>query len=235
MPPKNKKQKKRFLITIPIAITAFLVLLAAFLRATGPLTWLTGKQLLSKKIVNTINQSTGQWQSPAKEAFFNNQPLSVPTGSPTLAERNQKVLADTEEEKWIEIDLSEQKLRAWEGNRLIYEFVVSTGTKWTPTPIGEYRIWIKLRYHDMQGGSKAFGNYYYLPNVPFVMYFYKGYGIHGTYWHNNFGNPMSHGCVNLTTPDAEKLFWWAMPPYQTGSWATRAGGQNPGTRVAVHE
>jgi lipoprotein-anchoring transpeptidase ErfK/SrfK len=50
---------------------------------------------------------------------------------------------------------------------------------------------------------------YNLPNVPYTMYFYRGYAIHGTYWHNNFGSPMSHGCVNLATPDAQWLYNWA--------------------------
>ena len=50
---------------------------------------------------------------------------------------------------------------------------------------------------------------YYLPNVPYVQYFYRDYAIHGTYWHNNFGTPMSHGCVNLTIPDSQWIFNWA--------------------------
>jgi lipoprotein-anchoring transpeptidase ErfK/SrfK len=50
---------------------------------------------------------------------------------------------------------------------------------------------------------------YYLEGVPYVMYFYRDYAIHGTYWHNNFGTPMSHGCVNVNTPDAGWLFNWA--------------------------
>ena len=68
----------------------------------------------------------------------------------------------------------------------------------------------------MVGGSRALGTYYDLPNVPHIMYFYnentpkwKGYGIHGAYWHNNFGHPKSHGCVNLQLGDAELLFNWA--------------------------
>jgi len=50
---------------------------------------------------------------------------------------------------------------------------------------------------------------YNLPNVPWVMYFYDGYAIHGTYWHHNFGHPMSHGCINMTIPDAHWLYNWA--------------------------
>ena len=60
----------------------------------------------------------------------------------------------------------------------------------------------------MKGGSIALGTYYDLPNVPYVVYFYKGYGIHGTYWHSNFGHPMSHGCVNVSIPDMALLYNW---------------------------
>lgn len=103
-------------------------------------------------------------------------------------------------ERWIDVNLSQQRVYAYEGDTLINSFVVSTGTWQTPTVTGKYKIWIKLRSTDMSGPG------YYLPDVPFTMYFYKGYGLHGTYWHNNFGTPMSHGCVNLSTPDAEWLY-----------------------------
>ncbi|MGH2524849.1 MAG: L,D-transpeptidase, partial [Anaerolineales bacterium] len=66
-----------------------------------------------------------------------------------------------------------------------------------------YRIYVKYVAADMAGPG------YYLPSVPYVMYFYLGYGLHGTYWHNNFGRPMSHGCVNLQTDQAGWLFNWA--------------------------
>ncbi len=103
-------------------------------------------------------------------------------------------------ERWIDVDLSEQRLYAYEGDRLIRSFVVSTGTWKTPTVTGRYKIWIKLRSAPMSGPG------YYLPDVPYIMYFYKSYGIHGTYWHNNFGTPMSHGCINMSIPDAEWLY-----------------------------
>ena len=89
------------------------------------------------------------------------------------------------------------------GNAVVNSFLVSTGTWQYPTVTGQYHIYIKLRYTDMSGPG------YYLPNVPFTMYFYKGYGLHGTYWHHNFGTPMSHGCVNLSIPDSEWLYNWA--------------------------
>ena len=68
----------------------------------------------------------------------------------------------------------------------------------------------------MSGGSKELGTYYYLPNVPYIMFFYNdkvskstGYSLHGTYWHNNFGVPMSHGCINMRTGDVAQIYNWA--------------------------
>ena len=105
--------------------------------------------------------------------------------------------------RWIDVDLSQQRLYAYEGNTIVASFLVSTGVPQFPTVTGQYRIYIKLVSTLMAGDG------YYLPDVPYTMYFYKGYGIHGTYWHNNFGHPMSHGCVNMYTPDAEWMFYWA--------------------------
>ncbi len=106
-------------------------------------------------------------------------------------------------ERWIDIDLSAQRLYAYEGDTVVASFVVSTGTAQYPTVTGRFRIYVKYVSANMSGPG------YYLPNVPYTMYFYQGYGIHGTYWHNNFGTPMSHGCVNMRTGDAAWLFDWA--------------------------
>jgi len=106
-------------------------------------------------------------------------------------------------EHWFDVDLSDQRMYAYEGDTLVRTFIVSTGTWQTPTVTGRFKVWIKLRSAPMSGPG------YYLPDVPYIMYFYKDYGIHGTYWHNNFGVPMSHGCVNLSTPDAEWAYNFA--------------------------
>ena len=90
-----------------------------------------------------------------------------------------------------------------QGDQVVNKFRVSTGRWPTVTVTGVYRVYVKYRYASMSGAD------YYLPNVPYVMYFYKGYGLHGTYWHNNFGTPMSHGCVNLKTVDAGWLYNWS--------------------------
>jgi lipoprotein-anchoring transpeptidase ErfK/SrfK len=105
--------------------------------------------------------------------------------------------------RWIDVDLSQQRLTAYEGQKVVRTVLVSTGLSQTPTPVGRFRIYVKYRYDDMSGPD------YYLADVPYVMYFYRGYGLHGTYWHDNFGQPMSHGCVNLPTSEAAWLFEWA--------------------------
>jgi lipoprotein-anchoring transpeptidase ErfK/SrfK len=101
------------------------------------------------------------------------------------------------------VDLTNQAVYAYEGNTVVNSFIVSTGTWLHPTVTGQYKVYVKLRSGDMHGPD------YFLPNVPYIMYFYKDYGLHGTYWHHNFGTPMSHGCVNLRTDDAAWLFNWA--------------------------
>jgi LysM repeat protein len=111
--------------------------------------------------------------------------------------------------KWIDVNLSTQTLRAYEGNQVVYTARVSTGIARYPTPAGTFHIQRKYRYDDMTGGSYARGDYYYLPDVPYCMYYYAGYSLHGTYWHSNFGTPMSHGCTNLSIADAGWLFNWA--------------------------
>ena len=105
--------------------------------------------------------------------------------------------------KWIDIDLSSQRLRAYAGNTVLRTMVVSTGIARYPTPPGRFRIYSKYRSITMSGPG------YNLPGVPHSMFFYRGYAIHGTYWHNNFGTPMSHGCINLTRADASWLYGWA--------------------------
>ena len=105
--------------------------------------------------------------------------------------------------RWVDVDLTNQAVYAYEADRVVNSFVVSTGTWQHPTVTGQFHIYVKYRYADMKGPG------YYLPDVPYVMYFYEGYGLHGTYWHNNFGTPMSHGCINFSIPDAGWLFNWA--------------------------
>lgn len=143
-------------------------------------------------------------------------PTETPTPEPTSTEEARE--PDTNEEyvyesgdlpsvgkheRWIDVDLSSQTLAAYEGKDEVNSFLVSTGVSSHPTVTGQFHIYVKYRYTDMSGPG------YYLPDVPYTMYFHDGYGLHGTYWHHNFGTPMSHGCVNLATEDAAWLYDWA--------------------------
>ena len=105
----------------------------------------------------------------------------------------------------IEVNLSAQTLTAYQGDVAIMQTTVSTGKWSTPTVQGTFHIGTKYASQDMYGDD------YYLPGVPWVMYFYEGFAIHGAYWHANFGTPTSHGCVNMRPDEAEILFDWAAP------------------------
>ncbi len=112
-------------------------------------------------------------------------------------------------QQWIQVNLSEQRLTAWEGSTPVYSVTVSTGRASDATPAGVYAIQTKYRTTRMQGEHE--GQAYDIPDVPYAMYFSGNYAIHGAYWHRNFGTPVSSGCVNMPVEGAEWLFGWASP------------------------
>jgi lipoprotein-anchoring transpeptidase ErfK/SrfK len=141
--------------------------------------------------------------SPTDSASPTPSETAAPAPTNTAAPAVSSVSSAGSGVRWIDVNLSKQMLYAYEGNTVVKSFLVSTGVRQFPTVTGQYHIYVKYLYTLMHGDG------YYLPNVPYTMYFYKGYGIHGTYWHHNFGHPMSHGCVNMYTPDAEWMYYWA--------------------------
>jgi len=225
-----------FLILILIGFFAFQM--QPFKRDLAYKLGISGDQTSSCCNENQVSK-TGIFDESTDLAIFNGE--IIPYSKTSLAYGNSlvnssDVLGTTNasgEEKWIEVSLDEQKVRAWEGNTVVMEFPISSG-KWAPTPKGDFRIWYKTRYQKMEGGNKDWGTYYYLPNVPNNMFFYKGYALHGAYWHNNFGNPMSHGCVNEPLANATEIFNWAGPIVPEGKNVVKASPENPGTRVYVH-
>lgn len=221
------KREKIFLIILPIFVFVALGVLRSSIKSLD-------LNETAEGCGCDFKTATGVFDPSGKTAFFMDrqvQPLLA-----ALSDYKQTlVLGETSpNEKWIEIDLSEQKLVAWERGSKFLESLVSSG-KWGRTPTGEFNIWAKFKYTKMSGGSKELHTYYYLPNVPYTMYFFKGFGLHGTYWHNNFGQTMSHGCVNLPTLVAEKLFYWATPSLLEGKNSVLASRDNVGTRVVIHE
>lgn len=105
--------------------------------------------------------------------------------------------------RWLQIDIGNQQLTAWDGDRAVRTISVSTGKSGTPTRPGVWTIYTKIRSARMRGPG------YDVPDVPYTMYYDGGFGIHGAYWHNNFGQPMSHGCTNLSVDQARWFFSWA--------------------------
>lgn len=115
--------------------------------------------------------------------------------------------------RWIEVDISDQTLIAWQGDTAVLRTSISSGRAQYPTVRGTYEIRTKLPIERMIGPG------YDTPDVPWTMYFFRGYAIHGAYWHNNFGTPVSHGCVNMRVNEAKALYDWA----------------SVGTEVVVHD
>lgn len=184
---------------------------------------------LSVKIENNV---------PAEYMGKKIQPPVINLANDILQKPTQVLGSETSGEKKIFVDLSQQKLFAYQGNTLLYTFDVSTGL-WYPTPTGNFNIWVKLRSTRMTGGDPSIGTYYDLPNVEYTMFFYndsvpkdRGFSLHAAYWHNNFGHPMSHGCINMRRSDAKKLYEWADP--QVTGYTTYATKDNPGTQVTIY-
>lgn len=179
------------------------------------------------------------FDSTEKVALFNNKKISIPLSLANIP-KQVKVLGDSNVNKKIYVDLSNQMLYAYEGENLVYSFLISSG-KWGKTPTGVFNIWSKFRFTKMSGGSTALNTYYYLPNVPYVMFFSnekiaasKGFSIHGTYWHDNFGHPMSHGCVNMKTSEAGVIYNWSDPGIPEGKNTVRSTTETPGTQIIIY-
>jgi LysM repeat protein len=140
---------------------------------------------------------------PNGNLVFVGQRLRIPA-SRAVREMDMAIAgAPSDGPRRIEIDLSDQTLTAFQGDVPIMQTTVSTGKWSTPTVKGTFEIGTKYASQDM------FGEDYYLPGVPWVMYFFEGFAIHGAYWHANFGTPTSHGCINMRPDEAEVLFGWA--------------------------
>lgn len=105
--------------------------------------------------------------------------------------------------KWIDVNLSAQRLTAYEGDEAVFSTVISSGKPGYDTVVGNYAVYVKYSDTSMRGAD------YYIPHVPWTMYFYSGYGIHGAPWNNDLGTPHSHGCVNLSVAAARWMFDWA--------------------------
>jgi len=117
--------------------------------------------------------------------------------------------------RWIDINLAEQTLSAYENNQLLYSTLISSGVDPYWTRPGLFQIYKKKDTENMSGAFEADkSDFYSLQDVPWTMYFDKARAIHGAYWHTFFGYPMSHGCVNMSIGDSAWLYQWA----KEGDW-----------------
>lgn len=120
------------------------------------------------------------------------------------------VVGPLDTEKAIHVNISEQRLYAFEHGRLANTFLISSGTYKYPTPIVESKVLAKIPIMDYRWSyGPNHPENYNLPNVRWNLRFWPHYYLHSAYWHNNFGNRMSHGCVNISISNAEWLFNWA--------------------------
>lgn len=145
-----------------------------------------------------------------------------------------------EGERWIDVDLSHQVLVAYEGKQARYVTLISTGRSKAPspdldyrTPRGLYRIRSKDLTSTMDDDTPG-ASPYSLEDVPYVMYFKGAYAFHSAFWHDRFGRPRSHGCINLAPQDAKWLYTWAGPDLPEIWHGGSATEENPGTWVYIH-
>jgi hypothetical protein len=140
--------------------------------------------------------------------------------------------------RWIDVELATETLVAYEGPTPLYATLVSTGRgpagSGSETPTGVHRIWVKIAASDMSNNDRGdLEAHYSLEDVPYVQFFNGSVALHGTYWHGDFGHIRSHGCVNLSIPDAKWLFDFTLPRLPAGWAATYPTPLDDATVVRV--
>jgi hypothetical protein len=138
-------------------------------------------------------------------------------------------------ETWLDIDVGQQMiaLRSM-GRGPVYVTLISSGLPERPSPLGVFRVQEKLAYHSM-GNLPTSADRYFIENVPWAMYFLPNFAIHGAYWHDEFGNRRSHGCVNLAPRDARYIYGRVPPMQQPGFYETFSSDQAPGALVRLRD
>jgi lipoprotein-anchoring transpeptidase ErfK/SrfK len=171
------------------------------------------------------------WYRVAEKSWLSDRDARTPERSEPPAELRPG-------ERWLDVDTNRQVLTSYVGDKPVFATLVSTGRgvdgTELATPKGVHRLWVKLRTSDMDNlDDQSAAENYAIQAVPWVMYFERGYGLHGTFWHHAFGTKHSHGCVNLSPRDAARLFAWTSPRLPMGWSAVFPTVYEPGTLVRV--
>jgi hypothetical protein len=184
------------------------------------------------RVVAAEEDETGQWWYRIQEGYSFIPSLYLPAWSLRRFPPGELLpISPDRDDKRIEIRLSTQTLTCFEGKEPVFETRISSGISGLVTPRGEYRVIWKRHTHRMIGGTGE--DYYDLPGVAFPTYLTpSGVAIHGTYWHNDFGQPHSHGCVNVTNEAARWIFRWTTPVVPYRDHFLRSNGDD-GTPIAV--
>ncbi|MBA2539807.1 MAG: L,D-transpeptidase [Deltaproteobacteria bacterium] len=182
-------------------------------------------ELAPRTIVHVLEESAdGVFVRVADDVWVARKDLRV-------ASRTTPPVGTGPTEKWFDVDRDEQVLVAYEGDQPVYATMVSTG-KWghaTPTVIT--RVSSKLLTASMNNDRGD--EQYAVADVPWTMYYDNSYALHTSYWHDGFGGPRSHGCVNLAPRDARLLYQWSSPDVPPGWIAVYGDQDNPGSLVRV--
>jgi lipoprotein-anchoring transpeptidase ErfK/SrfK len=110
---------------------------------------------------------------------------------------------------WIGVDIANQMVMAYEGDKLVFASLTATGHTWSPTEPGVWRVYLQYGHRRMTRGNPSDSWFYYMEDVPFTLYFNGDRAIHGAYWHDAFGERQSHGCVNMSLNDSYWVYSWA--------------------------
>ncbi|WP_249348831.1 L,D-transpeptidase family protein [Corallococcus exiguus] len=166
----------------------------------------------------------GQWVRIAEDHWVARDDLHVAwsLASPSIVDPGAR---------WLDVDLEAQTLIAYEGDRPVYATLISSGNPGTDTPEGLFRIWVKFAEADMTGSMGKAS--YRVATVPWTMFFEGDFALHTAYWHDRFGEPVSHGCINLAPKDARALYGWTTPEVPTGWSMAHAMPDDPGTWVRI--
>lgn len=172
--------------------------------------------------------------------YVDDKGVHYPAREVTRVEARARPTEVAADEKWIDIDLSTQSLVAYVGDKPVYATLISSGRvkdELDPlrnfvTPTGSFRLTSKHLTATMDG-DHALDGPYSIEDVPYVMYFQLAYALHSAFWHNSFGRPRSHGCINLAPIDAKWLFFWATPVMPQLWHGVFPSDQDPGTRLYI--